>query len=101
MSVTILSLLIIMLGIAAALKLSAVTAQRLILAFVAALLLGLVGCAGSLSWLNAETSGRANWASDTNPYLFAAMFGLSTILATTTAFLALALFLKKRSERPR
>ena len=47
------------------------------------------GCAGSLSWLGAETSGRSGGITDVNPYLFAALFVIGIVFMSIGAIIAL------------
>lgn len=42
--------------------------------------LGLTGCVGALSWLDAETSGRGNLMHGVNPYLWTALFVIGVLV---------------------
>ncbi len=76
----ILALVLIILGFALSFKLKGQAARRARKWFVIGLALVLGGCLGSLSWLNAETSGSNSFANAINPFIWAALFVIGVLV---------------------
>lgn len=74
MAIEFIILLIILAGFALSFKLRGQAARRARKWYAIALALILGGCLGSLSWLDAETSGNQNFAVSVNPFIWAGMF---------------------------
>ncbi|MCP5346126.1 MAG: hypothetical protein R3F41_00940 [Gammaproteobacteria bacterium] len=74
MALEVIAFVIAVAGLVVSFKLTGSAARTVRKWYVISLCLALGGCLGSLSWLDAETSGRSNWASDINPFAFAGLF---------------------------
>ena len=101
MGAAFLAVLIVGLGLIVALCAKLELPRTVWMAYIAALILAVGGCAGQLYWFGAETSGVPNWAGDANPYVFAALFGIGIILGVFNSFATLALWARRRQERAR
>jgi|GEM_PF-6163417 len=80
MAMELLAVIVILIGIALSFTLKGEAARRARKWYVISLALALGGCLGSLSWLDAETSGQQNFASGFNPFIFAGMFVIGMLV---------------------
>jgi drug/metabolite transporter (DMT)-like permease len=76
----ILALVLIILGFVLSFKLKGQAARQARKWFVIGLALALGGCLGSLSWLNAETSGNSSFANSINPFFWAGLFVVGVLV---------------------
>ncbi len=80
MGLEFLAFIVILLGIALSFTLKGNAARRARKGYAIGLALLLGGCFGTLSWLDAETSGQANFAVSIHPFIWAGLFVAGVIV---------------------
>lgn len=80
MAIELLALVVVVVGIGLSCKLKGPAARKARKWYVISLLLALGGCMGTLSWLDAETSGSANFAGSVNPFIWAGLFTIGMLI---------------------
>ena len=96
MSFQIIAILVTLAGLVVSFTLKGPRARTVRKWYVIALCLALGGCLGSFSWLDAETSGRGNWATAFNPFIFAGMFMVGSVMLFVNS---IRVFQFKRDQR--